>query len=78
VLPGAVLLADFKTGRPRPAAETPAAYVAQLALYRAAVAPLYPGKAVQCFVIWTEGPLGVELEAATLEAALLDVRQARS
>ena len=78
VLDGEVLLADFKTGRPRPAAETPESYVAQLAVYRAAVAPLYPQARVRCFLVWTEGPLGVEVEPARLDAALLDVQRARS
>jgi len=73
-----VLLADFKTGRPRPAADTPDSYLAQLAVYRAAVAPLYPGKKVRCFLVWTEGPLGLEIDTARLEAALLDVQRARS
>ena len=73
-----VWLADFKTGRPRLAADTPDPYLAQLAVYRAAVAPLYPGRRVRCFLVWTEGPLGVEIEAARLEAALLDVQRVRS
>ncbi|MDB5544600.1 MAG: Double-strand break repair helicase AddA [Hyphomicrobiales bacterium] len=73
-----VLLADFKTGRPRSAADTPDSYLAQLAVYRAAVAPLYPGKKVRCFLVWTEGPLGLEIDTARLEAALLDVQRARS
>ena len=73
-----VLIADFKTGRPREAKDTPAAYLAQLALYRAAVAPLYPGRLVRVFLVWTEGPKGVEIAAAALDAALLDVGGARS
>ena len=73
-----VWLADIKTGRPRLAADTPDSYLAQLAVYRAAVAPLYPGRRVRCFLVWTEGPLGVEIEAARLEAALLDVQRVRS
>jgi ATP-dependent helicase/nuclease subunit A len=52
--------------------------VAQLALYRAAIGPLYPGKQVRCFLVWTEGPSGVELPPAALEAALLDVQRTRS
>ncbi len=72
-----VLIADFKTGRPRLPVETPPAYLAQLALYRAALAPLYQGKQVRCFLVWTEGPVGHEIPAAMLDAALLDVQQAR-
>ena len=73
-----VWLADFKTGRPRLAADTPDSYLAQLAVYRAAVAPLYPGRRVRCFLVWTEGPLGLEIDTARLEAALLDVQRVRS
>ena len=69
--PGAVLIADFKTGRPRAAEATPDAYLVQLALYRAAVAPLYPGRQMRIFLIWTEGPEVVELSEAVLEAALV-------
>ena len=72
-----VLIADFKTGRPRLPAETPPTYLAQLALYRAALGPLYQGKQVRCFLVWTEGPVGHEVPAAMLDAALLDVQRAR-
>jgi ATP-dependent helicase/nuclease subunit A len=65
-----VLIADFKTGRPRAADTTPAAYLTQLALYRGAVAPLYPGRTVRVFLVWTEGPLVVEIAPAALDAAL--------
>ena len=34
----------------------PAAYLAQLAAYRAAVSAVYPGKTVRCALLWTEGP----------------------
>jgi ATP-dependent helicase/nuclease subunit A len=65
-----VLIADFKTGRPRPAEATPRPYLVQLALYRAAVAPLYPERKLHVFLIWTEGPDVVELPAAALDGAL--------
>lgn len=73
-----VWIADYKTGRPRPAAEVPRAYLAQLALYRAAVAPLYPDKRLRVVLIWTEGPLAVECSPAALDAALLDVGRTHS
>ena len=66
----AVLIADFKTGRPHPLATVPQAYVAQLALYRVAVAPLYPGRPVRAFVVWTSGPSVLELPAERLDGAL--------
>ena len=63
----AIWLADYKTGAPR--AESRPVYAAQLALYRAAVAQLYPGQPVRCFLIHASGPVVTELEAAELDAA---------
>ena len=73
-----VLIADFKTGTPHSGGAMPSAYLAQLAMYRAAIAPLYPDKKVRCILVWTEGPLAEEIEPAALEAALLDVARAHS
>jgi ATP-dependent helicase/nuclease subunit A len=63
-----LLIADFKTGRPR--AEPDAGQLRQLALYRAALAPLYPQKKPRCFIIWTENASVVEAEDGALDAAL--------
>jgi ATP-dependent helicase/nuclease subunit A len=65
-----VLVADYKTGAPCALARTPAAYLAQMALYRAVLAPLWPDKRLRMLLIWTEGPLAVDLEDAALDAAL--------
>ena len=58
-----VLVADFKTNRPPPldAAQTPPAYLAQMAAYRAALGRIYPGRAVRCVLIWTDGPRAMPL-----------------
>ena len=64
-----VLIADFKSGAPRGGA-TPASYVAQLALYRSAVAPLYPGRPLRAFLIWLDQPEIVEIAPQALDAAL--------
>ncbi|HUO54549.1 MAG TPA: 3'-5' exonuclease, partial [Rhodoblastus sp.] len=61
-------LADYKTGA-RHAARRPA-YVAQLALYRAGLAQLYPGKKARCFLVHVEGPAVEEIPEAELDAAL--------
>jgi len=68
----AVLIADYKTNHPAPRtlAEVPAAYVAQLALYRAVLQKLYPGRPVRAVLIWTDVPDLMEVPAASLEAAL--------
>ena len=52
VTPEEVVAVDFKTGR-RPAT-TPAAYVHQMALYRALLARRFPGRRVRCGLVWTE------------------------
>ncbi|MAU95184.1 MAG: double-strand break repair helicase AddA [Fulvimarina sp.] len=67
-----VLIADFKTNRPPPRelSEVPQAYVVQLALYRALVAPLYPGRAVEAALIFTEAPLLIAVPPERLDAAL--------
>ena len=61
-------LADYKTGAPRP--ERRPAHVAQLALYRAGVAQLFPGREARCFLIHVQGPIVEEIAAAELDAAL--------
>jgi ATP-dependent helicase/nuclease subunit A len=75
VTPEEVLIADFKTNRPVPK-EVPGSYVTQLALYRAVLARLYPGRRVRSAVIWTETPEIVELSGETQEAALTQVKPA--
>jgi ATP-dependent helicase/nuclease subunit A len=53
-----VLIIDFKTLRPPPATEEEVAptYLHQLALYRAALARIYPRHRICCALLWTEGP----------------------
>jgi len=48
----------------------PAAYVAQLALYRAVLTRIYPGKLVRAALIFTTTPLLLEVPSPTLDAAL--------
>ena len=54
-----VLIVDFKTLRSPPSteAEVPPVYLRQLALYRAALAQIYPGHEIRCALLWTGGPL---------------------
>ncbi|MER9583449.1 double-strand break repair helicase AddA [Mesorhizobium sp. M0276] len=72
VTPDAVSIVDYKTNRPAPAslAEVPPAYVLQLALYRALLQPLYPGRAVQAALLFTEAPRLIELPASAMDDAL--------
>lgn len=69
-----VWLADFKTGRARAAADTPIAYVVQLALYRALLAQIYPDRPVRAAIVWTREARAVELPAAQMDAAVTLVK----
>jgi ATP-dependent helicase/nuclease subunit A len=72
VTPAEVLIVDYKTNNAPPgsAAESPSAYVRQLALYRAVLARLYPGRAIRAALLWTEAPDLMEISAPALDAAL--------
>jgi ATP-dependent helicase/nuclease subunit A len=71
-----VIIADYKTGAPCAAAATPQAYLTQMALYRAVLAPLWPGKRLRTLIIWTAGPKVVELGDGQMDAALADFSSA--
>jgi len=69
MLSGKVLLiVDYKTLRPPPASEdeVPALYLRQLATYQAALARIYPGRAVECALLWTEAPRLMPISPARL------------
>ncbi|QKC80583.1 double-strand break repair helicase AddA [Mesorhizobium sp. NZP2077] len=68
----AVSIVDYKTNRPAPAslAEVPSAYLLQLALYRALLQPLYPGREVKAALLFTEAPRLIELPAGAMDDAL--------
>ena len=70
VTPSEVLIVDFKTNHapPTAAAEAPAAYVRQLALYRAVLGKLYPQVPVRAALLWTETPELMEISAPALDA----------
>jgi ATP-dependent helicase/nuclease subunit A len=71
-----VLIADYKTNRPPPRRiEDVPAYVAQLALYRAVLARLYPDQPVRAALLWTEVPDLMEVSGDALDAALLRIMQ---
>jgi ATP-dependent helicase/nuclease subunit A len=67
-----VLIVDYKTNRPPPGtpdAVAPA-YMAQMAAYRAVLSSIYPGRAIRCALLWTEGAHLMELPGDALENAL--------
>ena len=63
-----VLIVDFKLGEKpeRPAA----AHVAQLALYRAALQPLYRGPTIRAALVYLDGPTLTQISDDALDAAL--------
>jgi ATP-dependent helicase/nuclease subunit A len=63
-----VLIVDFKLGEKpeRPAA----AHVAQLALYRAALQPLYRSQRIRAALVYLDGPTLTEIHDDELDAAL--------
>ncbi len=70
VLPEAVLVADYKTGRRPPARveATPPAYLRQMAAYRAVLRAIHPDRPVRCALVWTQGPVVAVLPDPLLDA----------
>ncbi len=64
----AVWIADFKTGAGAMRRE----YARQLAIYRAAVGPMFPGVEVRLFLLWVDSGKFEELEGMTLQEAYED------
>jgi ATP-dependent helicase/nuclease subunit A len=63
-----VLIVDYKTDREPPGApdQVPAAYLRQMAAYRALLRRIYPGRAVRCALLWTARPQLMMLDEAML------------
>jgi ATP-dependent helicase/nuclease subunit A len=75
VTPSEVLIVDYKTNHAPPgrAAEAPLGYIRQLALYRAVLQKLYPGRPVRAALLWTETPELMEISAPALDAQLASI-----
>jgi ATP-dependent helicase/nuclease subunit A len=73
-----VLIVDYKTNRPPPErlADVPPPYVAQLALYRALLGSLYPGRAVRAALLFTETPQLIAVPEQVMEDALARLARA--
>ncbi len=67
-----VLIVDYKTNRPPPQSpsDAPLAYRRQLALYRALLGDIFPGRVVRAFLLWTAAPLLMEIDAETLARSM--------
>ncbi|SHJ07545.1 DNA helicase/exodeoxyribonuclease V, subunit A [Roseomonas rosea] len=55
IAPDRVLVLDYKTNRPPPSevAKVPPAYLRQMAAYRAVLRAAWPGRRVECALVWT-------------------------
>jgi ATP-dependent helicase/nuclease subunit A len=76
----AVLIADYKTDAVAASRieQVPRPYIAQLALYRAILARLYPAKTVRAALLFTSVPVIIELPGATMDAALAEIIEAHA
>ena len=65
-----VMIVDYKSNRvtPRTAQEAPAAYLNQMAAYRAILAKIYPGKSVKSALLWTSTARLMPLDGSILDA----------
>jgi len=66
---GRVLVLDYKTNRPPPEAVSgvPAAYLRQMAAYRAVLRAAWPGRRVECALVWTWSGHVMALPEAALD-----------
>ncbi|MBV9329995.1 MAG: PD-(D/E)XK nuclease family protein [Alphaproteobacteria bacterium] len=66
-----ILAIDFKTDAriPERPSSIPLTYVSQMALYRAALSKIFPGRPVTCALLWTRGP-----RLMPIPSEILDVR----
>jgi ATP-dependent helicase/nuclease subunit A len=67
-----VLIIDYKTNRgvPKEISEVPPEHVAQLALYRALLQPVYPGRRISAALLYTAAPVLMPVPVGALEDAL--------
>ncbi|MEW6124192.1 MAG: double-strand break repair helicase AddA [Pseudomonadota bacterium] len=70
-LPDRLLIADFKTDRVPPVSGGGAAraHELQLGLYAAALRRAFPGLSISALLVYTKGPIILEIEASRLKAA---------
>jgi ATP-dependent helicase/nuclease subunit A len=77
LLPGRVLVADFKSNRPSPARieDADPAYLRQMAIYAAVLAEVFPDRRVEAALVWTDGPKLMPVPENLLVKALADLRR---
>jgi ATP-dependent helicase/nuclease subunit A len=79
VAPDRVLVVDYKTNRPAPATIEAAdpVYVAQMAIYAAVLAEIFPGRKISAALVWTDGPKLMPVPEKMMTAALATLPGAR-
>jgi ATP-dependent helicase/nuclease subunit A len=75
VLPDRVLVADFKTNRPSPGRieDADPAYLRQMAIYAAVLADVFPERAIEAALVWTDGPKLMPIPENLLARSLADL-----
>jgi ATP-dependent helicase/nuclease subunit A len=75
VLPGRVLVCDFKTNRPSPLRidDADPAYLRQMAIYAAVLADVFPDRRVEAALVWTDGPKLMPIPENLLAKALAEL-----
>lgn len=69
ILEDRILIVDFKTNRPPPqeAKDVSPQYLRQMALYRAALRKIWPGRRIDCALLWTNTPQLMPLPGPLLD-----------
>ena len=72
-----VTIVDYKSNRPPPTDPNDVSdlYLGQMATYRELAREIYPGRAVSCALLWTDGPHLMTLPDSLLDAALKKVAE---
>ncbi len=67
-----LMIIDYKTNRPPPetAADVPLIYLSQMAAYRAVLGKVYPGKIIECYLLWTDDLHFMQLDDPALDEVL--------
>ncbi|WP_117194632.1 double-strand break repair helicase AddA [Rhizobium terrae] len=71
-----VIVVDYKTNRtpPKTPEDVPLAHRAQLAIYREILGPLYPGRSVDCLLVYTESGGVISLSPELLSRSLAELK----
>ncbi len=75
-----ITIVDYKTDRrwPQDLRSVPASYGRQMALYREVMRSAYPGRSVNCVLVWTAAPAVMALPSSFLDQALSRLMAART